>query len=149
MNVTLTEADEKYHCASAKKEGGHVKWKSKECDVDRKNYICQYNKYCPAGYGGEQCVICDIGTYKDSIGNGQCSSCESTKTTTHKGSDNVKDCGESVSRFLKTTCCEYKFRTNIINNQQRIQNVGKCKLINVKSVSTFDQHFLAYFVVSH
>ena len=109
----LTEQQNKnnHDCVAVKKYGGSgaaaaVKWKSKECDDDRKNYICQYNSHCPAGYGGEQCIICDIGTYKDSVGNDQCRSCESAKTTTQKGSDKANDCGESAIRFLKTKCCE-------------------------------------------
>ena len=91
----LIEPKNNKHCASVKKEGGSVKWKSKGCG-ESKNYICQYNNYCPAGYGGDQCIMCDTGTYKDSVGNDQCSSCESTRMTVEKGSNNVNDCGESI-----------------------------------------------------
>ena len=100
----MTEPKNGKHCVTVKRKGGggggggtaDVEWESKTCNDDQKNYICQYNNYCPAGYGGDHCVMCDIGTYKDSVGNGQCSFCDSTKTTTQKGSDNVDDCGESV-----------------------------------------------------
>ena len=102
----LTEPKNNKKCASVKKEDGGVKWKSKKCHGNPKNYICQYNNYCPPGYGGDQCIMCDLATYKDSVGNDQCNSCESKKTTTRKGSDNSNDCGESVRFFLKTACSE-------------------------------------------
>ena len=44
-----------------------------------------------------QCVLCDVGTYKEDAGNAACTNCSSIRTTAEKGSISQADCniGES------------------------------------------------------
>ena len=86
-------------CASIKREAnGDIVWRTKRC-TEEKNYICQYNDFCPVGYGNESCTQCTVGSYKDSVGYLPCTSCEPTKTTITEGSNSVNDCGKHVSVF--------------------------------------------------
>ena len=90
----LTEPKNDKHCVVIKRKDDIFEWKSKECDKDEKNYICQYNHHCPVGYATVACTKCDRGTYKDSVTTDACSPCPATRTTTVRGSDSVDDCGE-------------------------------------------------------
>ena len=47
-----------------------------------------------------QCVLCDVGTYKEDAGNAACTNCSSIRTTAGKGSLSQADCniGESYKK---------------------------------------------------
>ena len=51
-----------------------------------------------------QCVLCDVGTYKEDAGNAACTKCSSVRTTAGKGSISQADCniGEFyIIKYLK------------------------------------------------
>ena len=51
-------------------------------------------------YSG-QCVLCDVGTYKEDAGNTACTNCSSIRTTVGKGSISQADCNIGESYIMK------------------------------------------------
>ena len=51
-------------------------------------------------YSG-QCVLCDVGTYKEYAGNTACTNCSSIRTTVGKGSITQADCNIGESYIIK------------------------------------------------
>ena len=48
-----------------------------------------------------QCVLCDVGTYKEEAGNTACTNCSSIRTTVGKGSISQADCNIGESYIMK------------------------------------------------
>ena len=64
-------------------------------------------------YSG-QCVLCDVGTYKEDAGNTACTNCSSIRTTVSEGSISQADCNIGESYIMK--CLKSCF-LNILNEK--------------------------------
>ena len=49
-----------------------------------------------------QCVLCDVGTYKEDAGNAACTNCSSIRTTAGKGSISQAEC--NIGEFYIIKC---------------------------------------------